>query len=350
VSGALQVTGVDVAYDGTPAVAAADLEVPAGSVTALLGPSGCGKSTLLRAVAGLETPSAGTVRYDGADLAGVPTHRRGFAMMFQDGQLFGHLTVARNVGYALRLRRTDRARTEERVAELLALVGLEGYADRLPATLSGGERQRVALARSLAADPRLLLLDEPLSALDAGLRTRLAADLRDILRAAGTTTLLVTHDQEEAFAVADRLVVMRDGRVVQQGDSAAVWSRPVDTPTALFLGYAHVLEGDAAARLRAAAGLGRAPDGGDGADDGDAPVAVRRSALTVREVADGPGAERTALQGRVRTARATPDQVRLEVEVEGLGVLDAVASPGRAVAVGAVVELDVDASKVAPVG
>ena len=135
--------------------------------------------------------------------------------MFQDGQLFDHLTVARNVGYALRLRRVPDP--DRRVADLLDLVGLPTYGDRLPGTLSGGERQRVALARSLAVEPRLLLLDEPLSALDAGLRERLAGDLRDILEAAGTTALLVTHDHEEAFAVADRLAVMRAGRIVQQG-------------------------------------------------------------------------------------------------------------------------------------
>ena len=178
--------------------------------------------------------------------------------MFQDGQLFSHLTVARNVGYALRLRRAPR--TAERVEELLELVGLEGYADRLPATLSGGERQRVALARSLAVDPRLLLLDEPLSALDAGLRERLAGDLREILRAAGTTALMVTHDHEEAFAVADRLAVMRDGRVVQQGVIGEVWRRPADPETALFLGYARVLarrRGVPPAARRAAAGRRR---------------------------------------------------------------------------------------------
>ncbi len=158
------------------------LDLPDGEVLAVLGPSGCGKSTLLRAVAGLEPLAAGSVAWDGADLAGVPTHKRGFALMFQDGQLFTHLTVARNVGYALRLRRAPDIAA--RVEELLALVGLEGYADRLPATLSGGERQRVALARSLAVEPRLLLLDEPLSALDTGLRERLAGDLRGILRTA----------------------------------------------------------------------------------------------------------------------------------------------------------------------
>lgn len=293
-----------VAYDGVPAVVDASLSLEDGHVLAVLGPSGSGKSTLLRAVAGLEPPTSGRICWDGADLHGVPTHKRGFALMFQDGQLFNHLTVARNVGYALRLRRTPNA--AERVRELLALVGLEGYADRLPGTLSGGERQRVALARSLAVQPRLLLLDEPLSALDAGLRERLAADLRDILRAAGTTALMVTHDHEEAFAVADRLAVMRDGRVVQEGEIAEVWRAPADPATALFLGYARVFVGGAASTLLHAAGL---PDA--------AAVAVRRSALVVAE--DGP------LRGVVLSGRATPGQIRLVVDVEGVGEMDAVA-------------------------
>ena len=331
----LSLDHVHVDYDGVPAVVDATLEVPDGSVVAVLGPSGCGKSTLLRAVAGLERPTSGAIAWDGADLAGTPTHQRGFALMFQDGQLFGHLTVARNVGYALRVRSRGARRAGPpaagRVEELLALVGLEGYADRLPATLSGGERQRVALARSLAADPRLLLLDEPLSALDTGLRERLAADLRDILRAAGTTTLVVTHDQEEAFALADRLVVMRAGRIVQQGDITEVWARPVDAETALFLGYARVLEGRAAALVLEAAGLPPAPA-----------VAVRRSALTLQPAG--------RLAGEVRSARATPDHLRLVVAVDGVGEVDAVAGPGSTAAPGDRVHLGVDPARTAPIG
>ena len=251
----LSLDDVSVAFDGTTAVEGASLEVPDGSVVAVLGPSGCGKSTLLRAVAGLEPVAGGRVLWDGHDLAGTPTHRRGFALMFQDGQLFDHLTVARNVGYAVTIRGGSRRApdTDARVAGLLELVGLPSYGGRMPATLSGGERQRVALARSLAVDPRLLLLDEPLSALDAGLRERLAGDLQQILHDAGTTALLVTHDHEEAFAVADRLAVMRQGRIVQQGDIAEVWRRPADPETALFLGYAAVLHGVAARSLLAAA-------------------------------------------------------------------------------------------------
>jgi thiamine transport system ATP-binding protein len=172
----LELKDVSVSYDRTPAVRDASLELPDGQVLAVLGPSGCGKSTLLRAVAGLEPLVAGTISWDGSDLERVPTHKRGFALMFQDGQLFNHLTVARNIGYALRLRRSSGIAA--RVEELLALVGLEGYADRLPATLSGGERQRVALARCLAVRPRQQLLDEPLSAHDAALRPRHATDHR----------------------------------------------------------------------------------------------------------------------------------------------------------------------------
>jgi thiamine transport system ATP-binding protein len=322
---------VTVEYDGEPALRDASVDLADGHVLAVLGPSGSGKSTLLRAVAGLEPLAGGRVCWDGRDLAGVPTHRRGFALMFQDGQLFGHLSVARNVGYALRLRRARGAAA--RVRELLALVGLEGYDDRLPATLSGGERQRVALARALAVQPRLLLLDEPLSALDAGLRERLAADLRDILREAGTTALMVTHDQEEAFTVADRLAVVRDGRVVQQGDIAEVWRAPADPDTALFLGYARVLEGPAAATVLRAAGLSDAPA-----------VAVRRSALLVSDA--GP------LRGTVRSGRATPEQLRLVVDVDGVGEVDAVAGLGAHAAPGDRVALAVDPGRVAvtPVG
>ncbi|MCW2768552.1 MAG: transporter ATP-binding protein [Nocardioides sp.] len=328
----LSVSDVSVAYDGVPAVVDVSLELPDGQVLAVLGPSGCGKSTLLRAVAGLEPVTAGRIGWDGSDLAGVPTHKRGFALMFQDGQLFSHLSVARNVGYALKLRRAPG--TNARVAELLELVGLAGYGERLPATLSGGERQRVALARSLAVQPRLLLLDEPLSALDAGLRERLAGDLRTILQAAGTTALLVTHDHEEAFVVADRLAVMRAGRVVQDGDIAEVWRRPVDSETALFLGYARVLDGAAAVRVLVAAGMSP-----DGPAVGRPAVAVRRSAIAVS--ADG------ALTGVVRTVRATPEQVRLVVDVEGVGELDAVASLGRPPGPGDPVRLSADATRLA---
>ena len=312
----LDVRGLSVRFGATEALGDVDLDVPSGSVTAVLGPSGCGKSTLLRAVAGLEPPTTGTITYDGHDLAHVPTHKRGFALMFQDGQLFAHQSVGRNVGYALRLRRGSRAADAHRVAELLDLVGLAGYEDRMPGTLSGGERQRVALARSLAVEPRMLLLDEPLSALDRDLRERLAGELHDILRRAGTTALLVTHDQEEAFAIADRMAVLRAGRLVQAGTVADVWRTPADGWTARFLGYATVLEGAAAAALR------------DIVEPGASwtQVALRRSAIRLDP--SGP------LTATVLSARLTPEQLRLELDVVGVGRLSGVTEPGQVVAVG----------------
>ncbi len=301
----LSLDHVSVAYDGVVAVDDVSLDLAPGRVLAVLGPSGCGKSTLLRAVAGLEPLAAGSVSWAGRELDGVPTHRRGFALMFQDGQLFAHLTAGRNVGYPLRLRRVPAAQRRRRVEELLELVGMPGFADRLPGTLSGGERQRVALARALAVDPRLLLLDEPLSALDATLRTRLAVDLRRILIEAGTTALMVTHDHEEAFTVADELAVMRAGRVVQHGELDAVWRAPVDVETALFLGYARVLTGEVAARVLV---VGRAPAGGRGRRT---PLGARR-----RPCRAAPGAGRVpaddarAAPPRGRRRRARPPRRR----------------------------------------
>ncbi len=196
------------------AVDGASFRVARGEIVALTGPSGCGKSTLLRAIAGLEPLDGGAVLWEGEDLVRVPPHRRGFGLMFQDGQLFGHLSVAGNVAYGLRARRVPRPERSARVAELLALVGLPDSGARPVAELSGGERQRVALARSLAPGPRLLLLDEPLSALDRGLRERLASELAELLRAAGTTAILVTHDEEEARVIADRRIAMQAGRLL----------------------------------------------------------------------------------------------------------------------------------------
>ena len=325
----LSIKDLTVRFGDTLAVDDVTLELEAGQVLAVLGPSGCGKSTLLRAVAGLEASYTGSIAYDGQDLAGVPTHRRGFALMFQDGQLFPQQSVARNVGYPLRLRHVGREQVAEKVAGLLDLVGLPGHGDRMPTTLSGGERQRVALARALAVEPRLLLLDEPLSALDATLREHLAGELRDILHRAQTTALLVTHDHEEAFTVADRMAVMRAGRLVQSGTLDQVWRHPVDAATAVFLGYATVVEGPAAARLAEAAGDA----------DGWPAVALRRSALRVDPA--GP------LTATVHSARVTPEQLRLGVHVDGVGDVEAVADPGADLRVGQQLRLSVDRSRLA---
>lgn len=240
-TGGLAVRDVVVHYrdeDGTEATAVAgvSLDVGPGEVVALLGPSGSGKSSLLRAVAGLEPIAAGTVAWDGTDLAGVPVHRRGFGLMFQDGQLFPHRDVAENVAYGIE---TELARPERRarVAELLELVGLAEFAGRDVTSLSGGERQRVALARSLAPRPRLLLLDEPLSALDRALRERLAGQIRAVLTATRTPAIFVTHDHDEAFAVADRIAVLDEGRLLQVAAPAELWRRPASQRVAEFLGY-----------------------------------------------------------------------------------------------------------------
>lgn len=337
----LSLSSVTVSYPDAaqPALDAVSLEVQPGEVLAVLGPSGCGKSTLLRAVAGLEPVASGQITWDGRDLAGVPTYKRGFALLFQDGQLFAHRSVGDNVAYPLRLRRTPRRKVRARVEELLELVGLVGYAGRAPATLSGGERQRVALARALATSPRLLLLDEPLSALDLTLRERLAHDLREILRAAGTTALFVTHDHEEAFTVADRMALLRDGRLVQQGTLDEVWRHPADVEAAAFLGYPTVLTGEKAARVLATL----PPDALPSRTGPGAAVALRRSALRVDPA--GP------LRGRVLEARLTPETVRLTVDVAGIGALGAVVSGGLAdaPAVGDAVRLTADVARLAVV-
>ncbi len=299
--GELQIQKVSVQFDGAPALDAIDLVVEAGRTLAVLGPSGCGKSTLLRVVAGLQHPDQGRVSFDGEDVTDTPTHKRGFALMFQDGQLFAHLDVAANVGYALARARMPKPQLRARVAELLELVGLPGIQDRRPGSLSGGQQQRVALARALAAEPRLLLLDEPLSALDTALREQLAGQLREVLHVTGTTAVMVTHDQEEAFAVADDIALLRDGKLVQHGAALEVWRNPVDAAAASFLGYRTVLPADAG-HLVGHPGI---------------PTALRRGAL--RPSADGD------LRGTVQSSSVGPDGVRLLVEIDGLGRIEVIA-------------------------
>ncbi len=312
----LRIDGVTVRFGATTAVDDVTLDVPAGSVLAVLGPSGCGKSTLLRAVAGLERLDAGRVSYAGADVGGIPTHRRGFAMMFQDGQLFQHASVGSNVGYALRLKGIGRRARAAEVDRLLALVGLDGYAARRPATRSGGEQQRVALARALAARPRLLRLDEPLAARDRAGRERRALDLRAVLVETGTTALLVTHDHDEAFTVADRTAIMRAGRLVQVGPTMQVWRHPADAETARFLGYDLVVHGAAARRLLAAAGLSQSTDSSVAPDGCGPTIAIRRDTLRVDD--DGP------LTGTVRLVAPSREGLRLQVDLTGIGEVPAV--------------------------
>jgi thiamine transport system ATP-binding protein len=212
----LELTDVSVMYPGrSPVTAVRDvsMKVEPGEIVALVGPSGCGKSSLLAAIAGI-VPCSGTVAWDGEDMADVPVHLRGFGLVFQDGYLFPHRTVGENVAFGLEMARATRDERVARVAQMLEMVHLDAYASRHVDELSGGERQRVALARSLAPRPRLLMLDEPLSSLDAELRTRLADEVRDVLVATDTTAIVVTHDRSEARAMASRVLTMDDGRIV----------------------------------------------------------------------------------------------------------------------------------------
>ncbi|WCA44098.1 ABC transporter ATP-binding protein [Actinomyces oris] len=234
-SAGLSVRGLAVTYGDLRAVDGVDLEVAAGEVVALLGASGSGKSSLLRAVAGLEDVAAGEVAWDGRSMVRVPVHKRGFGLMFQDGQLFEHRDVGSNIAYGLT--GLPRAQRGERVREMLELVGLPGFERRRVTTLSGGQAQRVALARALAPAPRLLLLDEPLSALDRALREQLATDVRAILRRGGTTALYVTHDQDEAMTVADRVGVMEAGRLLRLDTPQCLWAEPGSSKVARFLGF-----------------------------------------------------------------------------------------------------------------
>ncbi|WP_457637325.1 ABC transporter ATP-binding protein [Oceanithermus sp.] len=231
-----------------------DLEVARGETLALLGPSGSGKSSALRVAAGLERPAAGRVYIGDRDVTDLPPERRGVGFVFQDYALFPHLTVAQNVAFGLEERGWNRARARERVDELLSKMGLAAHARKRPEQLSGGERQRVALARALAPDPEVLLLDEPLGALDLRLRERLLLELRRVLAGEGATAVFVTHDQTEAFVLAQRVAIVKDGRLVQQGAPEAVFERPADAWTARFLGHKNVLTPEEAAMLGLAGG------------------------------------------------------------------------------------------------
>jgi iron(III) transport system ATP-binding protein len=271
---AIEASGLSKSFGPLRAVDGASLRVEHGRLVALLGPSGSGKTTLLRMIAGFERPDAGTVTVGGRTVAGprdwVEPEKRRIGMVFQQGALFPHLTVARNVGFG--------AARDERVGETLELVGLGGRARAYPHELSGGERQRVALARALAADPEVILLDEPFAALDAGLRESLREAVAGILRRAGASALLVTHDQAEALSLADAVVVLRDGRVEQTGSPEEVYERPGSRWVAEFLGEADVLPGTAEAGL-VRCELGRFSSGRE--LDGAVQVVIRPESVAI---------------------------------------------------------------------
>lgn len=236
----LTVTGVSHAYAGATAIEDVGFEVPAGTIAAILGPSGCGKSTMLRVIAGLLRPNAGAVRIGERDVTNIPARERSVGMVFQNYALFPHLTVAENVAYGLS--RLPRAERRERVDELLRLVRLTAFADRLPRQMSGGQQQRVAVARALAPSPAIMLLDEPFAALDRGLRADLQFEFVRLQRSLGITAIIVTHDQDEAQSVADRLIVMNKGRVEQSGRPAELYDSPASLFVNGFVGHASLLE------------------------------------------------------------------------------------------------------------
>lgn len=238
---ALSIRGLVKRFGEHLAVDAVDLTLERGEFVCLLGPSGCGKSTLLRMIAGFESPSAGTIEVDGADVTALPPHRRPVNMMFQSYALFPHMSVAANIGYGLK--GLPKPRATERIAELLRLVRLEGFGNRRPDTLSGGQRQRVALARAIAREPDLLLLDEPLGALDRGLREETQGELRALQRRLGTSFVVVTHDPEEAMMLADRIGVMERGRLVQVGPPTDLYRRPASRYVAGLLGDVNLIPG-----------------------------------------------------------------------------------------------------------
>lgn len=305
----LVLTALSKRYGEVKAVDGVSLTLAASETVALLGPSGCGKSTLLRLVAGLERPDAGSVVLGGEDITDLPPYRRDFGVVFQDYALFPHLDVAANVGFALverRARPSDVAGTVER---LLGSVGLRGLARRRVDELSGGQQQRVALARALAHEPRLLLLDEPLSNLDEALREELKYLIARLLAELGTQALYVTHDQREAFGLADRVAVMREGKLVQVGTRAELLESPRGAWLARFLGYDNVWQGEEASALAAAAGVAAGPGG----------LALRSDLVAVAD-ADAIG----TVAARVTSVRSAGLQLSLDLTVAAWGGLEVI--------------------------
>ncbi len=237
----LEVNNLYRAFGSTPVLRGIDLHIGDGEIVCILGPSGCGKTTLLRIIAGLDRLDSGEVLLNGENIQSVPTHKRGFGLMFQDFALFPHMDVAANVAFGLRMRRVPVAEQMKLVSHMLGLVGLSGFEKRDVARLSGGERQRVALARSLAPNPKLLMLDEPLGSLDAVLREELILELRHIIKELGLTAIYVTHDQHEAFAIADRIAVMNKGQVEQVDSPSQLYHRPSTQFVAQFLGLDNIV-------------------------------------------------------------------------------------------------------------
>ena len=314
----LRIAHLTLAYADTVVVDDLSLTAEDGEVLCVLGPSGCGKSTLLRAIAGLEPPVTGAIHLDGRDLAGLRPDQRDVGLMFQEHALFPHRTVAENVAFGPRVHGLDRASVRERVSEALALVGLGGTGDRHVDELSGGERQRVALARAIAPRPRLLMLDEPLGSLDRALQTRLLEDLPRVFTELGTTVVYVTHDQDEALSLADRIAVMRAGRIEQVGTPAALWRGPRTAFVAGFLGLDHTVPVDAHAD-HVDTPWGRVPRAAvseAGTGDGRRIAVLLPEAVRLTSPSNPPGAEELGVAATVVSRRFQGDHLRLGVQAD----------------------------------
>jgi ABC-type Fe3+/spermidine/putrescine transport system ATPase subunit len=285
-AGHVQIEGLTAGYRDVPVLDVDRLSIRKGEFLSVLGPSGCGKTTLLNCLAGFVTPTAGRITLDGADITGVPAHRRGLGLVFQNYALFPHMSVGDNVAYGLRVRRMPKAEREKRVTEALALVALTDYAGRRPRQLSGGQQQRVAVARALATRPAVLLLDEPLSNLDAKLRRETRMELRALQQRLGITMVFVTHDQEEAMSMSDRIAVMNAGRIERLGTPDSVYHAPGTRFVAEFIGAANVIEGIVGADGTLPAGNGRLPAGGLPAGQPGA-IAIRPERIVVTPTGKG---------------------------------------------------------------
>jgi len=326
-------------YGRAMAVDEVSLDIAQGEMVVLLGPSGCGKTTTLRMVAGFVPASTGDVRLDGASILGLPPHRRDMGLVFQGYALFPHMTVARNVAFGLEMRGVAGPARDARVAEMLRLTRIEALADRLPRQLSGGQQQRVALARALAIRPRVLLLDEPLSNLDAALRAEVGRDIRLLQRGSGLTTVMVTHDQDEAMAMADRLVVMQDGRVQQCGTQEDLYERPATPFVAGFIGRSNMVPGalkESGAVLAEGAVLRLA---GRYAGAGGCTLALRPERLTLAPAGlDGPGTAAGTVELASYLGAVREHLVRLAPNLRVV-LRDATTGAGRLHAVGEAVTL-----------
>lgn len=343
---AISLDRLHLGYDGADVISGLSLEVKAGEFIALLGASGCGKTTLLRALAGFVPVRRGQILLDGTDLSQTPPEARGMAMMFQSYALWPHMTVAQNIGYGLRLRRHGRREVAQRVTEMAGLVGLGALTARRISALSGGQKQRVALARALAVDPPVLLLDEPLSNLDAGIRATMRHEIRSLQQRLGLTTILVTHDREEAMSMADRIVILNRGRIAQTGTPEEVYHRPADRHVARFMGAENGLpveiEDDAALTLTLPGGTAaRLPRAAlhipDGLRPGPAELMFRSDAVRF-----GPArADDLVLGGRVAQHAYLGSVYRHEIEI---GAFRLMADATRKMPIGADVDVCIPAT------